>query len=64
MQKVLLQKRNRSTKDQGYAKLVGFDFSVGIEFEFSISNLGLGIVSGLGEVLVLVLELTQAGIKY
>ena len=50
--------------DQGYAKLVGFDFSIGIEFEFSISNLGFDIDSGLGEVLVLVSVLTQTGIKY
>ena len=44
---------------QGYAKLVGFDFSIGIEFEFSISNLGFDIDSGLGEVLVLVSVLIQ-----
>ena len=49
---------------QGYAKLVGFDFSIGIEFEFSISNLGFDIDSGLGEVLVLVSVLTQTRIKY
>ena len=50
--------------NQGYAKLVGFDFSIGIEFEFSISNIGFDIDSGLGEVLVLVSVLTQTGIKY
>ena len=49
---------------QGLAKLVGFDFSIGIEFEFSISNIGFDIDSGLGEVLVLVSVLTQTGIKY
>ena len=49
---------------QGYAKLVGFDFSIGIEFELSILNLGFDIDSGLGEVLVLVSVLTQTGIKY
>ena len=49
---------------QGYAKLVGFDFSIGIEFEFSISNLGFDIDSGLCEVLVLVSVLTQTRIKY
>ena len=45
-------------------KLVAFDFSIDIEFEFSISNLGSDIDSGLGEVLVLVPVLTQTGIKY
>ena len=49
---------------QGYAKLVGFDFSIGIEFEFSISNIGFDIDWSLGEVLVLVSVLTQTGIKY
>ena len=49
---------------QGYAKLVGFDCSFGIEFEISISNLGFDIDSGLGEVLVLVSVLTQTRIKY
>ena len=39
---------------QGLAKLVGFDLSIGIEFEVSISNLGFDIESGLVEVLVLV----------
>jgi len=52
------------TTHQGYAKLVGFDLSIGIEFEFSISKLGFDIDSGLAEVLVLVSVLTQTGIKY
>ena len=45
--------------EQGYAKLVGFDCSIGIEFEVSISNHGFDIDSGLGEVLVLVSVLIQ-----
>ena len=46
-------------REQGYAKLVGFEFSIGIEFEFSISNMGFDIDSGFGEVFVLVSVLTQ-----
>ena len=51
--------QNQETMKQGQAKLVGFDLSIGIEFEVSISNLGFDIESGLVEVLMLVSVLIQ-----
>ena len=50
--------------DQGYAKLVGFDRSFGIERWYSISNIGFYFDSGLVEMLYVGFSFYKSGVWY